>query len=92
MFFFQICILLISQSEGDSGRDATKPCGPHQHYHPCKKHCESTCNDPDPKMCAAICTGGCMCDTGYYRNGEGECVKRNQCGEKRRKSKARKTA
>ncbi|XP_029443204.1 chymotrypsin/elastase isoinhibitors 2 to 5-like [Rhinatrema bivittatum] len=61
-------------------RDASAPCGEHQHPVTCV-NCPRTCTSPIPKPCAFICTPGCQCDAGYiFLNDEKtECVPENQC-------------
>lgn len=44
-------------------------------------NCQKTCETIDrPKPCQYICVPGCVCDKGFVRNYENECVPEDHCG------------
>ncbi|RVE47999.1 hypothetical protein evm_007311 [Chilo suppressalis] len=47
-------------------------------YDICNAACEPSCSDPEP-ICTKVCTGGCICATGFLRDDNGTCVTINKC-------------
>lgn len=52
---------------------------PNEKYTFCNKLCEPTCKSPRPEICPAICFPGCVCQEGFVRDDNGNCVKFEQC-------------
>ncbi|XP_063365845.1 serine protease inhibitor swm-1-like [Cydia amplana] len=48
-------------------------------YDLCLASCEPSCADPTP-ICSKKCTGGCVCAPGLLRDGFGDCVSVDKCG------------
>lgn len=57
---------------------------PNEVYSMCDNNeCQKTCNDihnRHPKSCHYICIPGCVCDKGFIRNEENECIPEKYCG------------
>ncbi len=52
-------------------------------YNDCGTACPLTCdNYNDDIACTRQCVQGCFCETGYVRNGDGDCVLPRECKPK----------
>ncbi|XP_037293199.1 serine protease inhibitor swm-1 [Manduca sexta] len=47
-------------------------------YDICSASCEPSCSDPEP-ICTKVCSGGCVCAAGLFRNDAGDCVSVDKC-------------
>ncbi|CAG4982176.1 unnamed protein product [Colias eurytheme] len=47
-------------------------------YDICQAACEPTCDDPEP-ICSKVCTAGCVCAPGLFRDGNGTCISVDKC-------------
>lgn len=58
-------------------------CPLNEHSTICGAGCEPTCESPDPNklICTEICRKGCICDEGYVRNKQGNCVAPEKCSK-----------
>ena len=57
-------------------------CGPNEHRDVCGSPCkEANCNDDpnNPMFCTRMCTDMCLCNEGFARNQNGECVPDGEC-------------
>lgn len=53
-------------------------CKNYEHYEECYAVCQPKCGILE--TCFAIsCGGGCVCDSGYIRNGHDECILISEC-------------
>ena len=57
-------------------------CPINEYWDRCMANCDG-CDLSDipfnERPCASICTPGCICGDGYYRNDEGLCIPDSQC-------------
>lgn len=62
-----------------SGQAVIEPsCGENEESTECVG-CRRTCEEVKPPICNKMCSPGCDCVPGYYRNVEGECVDMSKC-------------
>ncbi|XP_039439707.1 zonadhesin-like [Culex pipiens pallens] len=57
-------------------------CAPNEVFSECGTACPDTCanlDDPKPRPCTRNCVIGCICQEGFVRNDEGQCVLPSQC-------------
>ncbi|CAB3399116.1 unnamed protein product [Caenorhabditis bovis] len=55
-------------------------CGHNETFSSCYNACsEPKCGDDSLKMCNRMCTQGCACNEGFYRNFDGICVLQEDC-------------
>lgn len=57
-------------------------CLPNESFRECghMAYCDTTCaNRNEPVTCPPICVRRCICDVGFVRNGNSECMDENEC-------------
>uniref|UniRef100_A0A6M2DZ88 Putative til domain protein n=1 Tax=Xenopsylla cheopis TaxID=163159 RepID=A0A6M2DZ88_XENCH len=55
-------------------------CAQNEEFKNCGSACESTCENPYPRICSAQCILSiCQCVRGYARRSDGRCVPISQC-------------
>ncbi|KAJ6648977.1 Chymotrypsin-elastase inhibitor ixodidin [Pseudolycoriella hygida] len=61
-------------------------CAPNETFRDCGNHpiCDRTCdNITDPYLtCPPICVRRCVCDSGFVRDGNGDCIAERECYNK----------
>uniref|UniRef100_G3MQA5 TIL domain-containing protein n=1 Tax=Amblyomma maculatum TaxID=34609 RepID=G3MQA5_AMBMU len=66
----------------DREEEPHPPCGPNEEWKVCvSSSCaETTCEKRTiGPACTADCQRGCYCSSGFFRNGQGNCVREDQC-------------
>uniref|UniRef100_A0A0N5AJ92 TIL domain-containing protein n=1 Tax=Syphacia muris TaxID=451379 RepID=A0A0N5AJ92_9BILA len=58
---------------------ANPSCPPHSHFESCGSQCREKCNEKLPDICILSCYVGCVCDAGFIEDGNGNCVRREDC-------------
>jgi len=68
------CVKLVN---GQCQETNTTQCGPHAQFVKCPNPCAPTCVNPNPSpICSKMCLlEGCLCDKGYAREANGNCLK-----------------
>uniref|UniRef100_A0A0N5A4X2 TIL domain-containing protein n=1 Tax=Parastrongyloides trichosuri TaxID=131310 RepID=A0A0N5A4X2_PARTI len=57
----------------------TEECEQNEKWNECGNACENSCND-EKVICPAICgPGACVCEQGFVRNTDGECILKSEC-------------
>jgi hypothetical protein len=67
----------------ECNKECTKECPPHEVYSDCGANsCQMFCDwyyNPDSYACRPICTPGCICEEGYIRGPNGDCIMPTEC-------------
>ncbi|CAI5453045.1 unnamed protein product [Caenorhabditis angaria] len=66
----------------ESVEDASLICAANETFSDCYNPCtEATCSKMDSDdSCSMMCMQGCMCEQGFMRNDQGDCVLTKDCG------------
>ncbi|EYC13832.1 hypothetical protein Y032_0042g557 [Ancylostoma ceylanicum] len=51
-----------------------KQCGENEEWTRCASVCQPSCATPSFSFCPLMCSSGCECNSGFYRNYQGKCV------------------
>ncbi|CAH2044251.1 unnamed protein product, partial [Iphiclides podalirius] len=64
-------------------RDSAPVCQENEEFMHCGSACPATCSQPEPLVCSLVCSVGCFCKSGYYRDeGSNKCVTLDKCSVK----------
>ncbi|XP_071034517.1 actinia tenebrosa protease inhibitors-like isoform X1 [Parasteatoda tepidariorum] len=60
---------------------ADSPCPPHSQFNSCGTFCPVTCENfrTPPEFCIQVCKTGCVCESGYVLEEDGNCVLPENC-------------
>ncbi|XP_076678304.1 chymotrypsin inhibitor-like [Andrena cerasifolii] len=75
----RIVFVLLAVLAVFSASSSGQQCGLNEEFKSCGSACEPSCATPKIDICTFECKIGCQCKDGYVRNGDGTCIRKEDC-------------